>query len=131
TIYRYSLEMNDFDIRRRVRQRQRWLDHMPSLEHNAKLTACPLAPRRRIIMPKSPYLCLMLLVFFSVQSVFSHDETKKGTADVTVYAEDPIYKTLRGQSSGADAFTGDYAVVNNLVLRKDAGIFTLGSGEIY
>jgi len=82
-------------------------------------------------MPKSRYLCLMLLVFFSVQSVFSQDETKKVTADVTVYAEDPIYKTLRGQSSGADAFTGDYAVVNNLVLRKDAGIFTLGSGEIY
>jgi hypothetical protein len=41
---------------------------------------------------------------------------------------DPTYQALRQQ--GQD-FTGEYAQVTNLVLRRDAATFTLRSGELY
>ena len=44
--------------------------------------------------------------------------------------QDPIYQSLRQLAKGDD-FKGDYAVVNNLKLKRDAGIFTLKSGELY
>lgn len=61
----------------------------------------------------------------------SAQDDKKVLGEVTVYAEDPIYKTLRASSAAADSFSGSYATVNNLVLKKDAGIFTLRSGAVY
>jgi len=44
---------------------------------------------------------------------------------------DPVYQHLRLESKNERAFAGDYASVNNLVLRRDAAVFTLKSGEIY
>ena len=41
---------------------------------------------------------------------------------------DPTYRALRQQ--GQD-FTGEYAQVSNLVLKRDAATFTLRSGEVY
>lgn len=82
-------------------------------------------------MSKLAHFLLILTVLSAcVPFAFSQDD-KKPLGEVTVYAEDPIYKTLRGLSGSPDAFSGDYAVVNGLVLKKDAGEFTLQSGEIY
>ena len=44
---------------------------------------------------------------------------------------DPIYQSLRQLGRGDQDFAGEYAVVNNLQLRRDAGNFTLKSGELY
>jgi len=41
--------------------------------------------------------------------------------------QDPVYQALRQ----TDEFTGDYAVVNNLQLKRDAANFNLKSGELY
>ncbi|MDT5272297.1 MAG: hypothetical protein QOH49_4483 [Acidobacteriota bacterium] len=43
---------------------------------------------------------------------------------------DPAYQALRKQGESQD-FTGEYAQVNNLVLKRDAASFTLTSGELY
>lgn len=58
-------------------------------------------------------------------------ETPNVVGEVIVTADDPIYKNLRLLSSDSSAFSGEYASVNNLVLKKDEGIFTLQNGEIY
>ncbi len=45
---------------------------------------------------------------------------------------DPIYQQLRQQASNPQDFTsGTVVAVNNLVLKRDAALFTLRSGEIY
>jgi hypothetical protein len=44
--------------------------------------------------------------------------------------QDPIYQSLRQLAKGDD-FAGNYAVVNNLKLKRDAANFTLKSGELY
>jgi hypothetical protein len=44
---------------------------------------------------------------------------------------DPVYQQVRNQSRDAGAFAGAYATVNNLVLKRDAAVFTLRSGEVY
>lgn len=44
---------------------------------------------------------------------------------------DPIYQKLRQQAKTGQDFTSQCAVVNNLILKRDAGTFTLKSGEIY
>ena len=44
--------------------------------------------------------------------------------------QDPVYQSLRQLGKGED-FTGSYAVVNNLKLKRDAAVFTLKSGELY
>ena len=44
---------------------------------------------------------------------------------------DPVYTEFRKLSDNANAFGGEYATVNNLVLQRDAATFTLRSGEIY
>lgn len=44
---------------------------------------------------------------------------------------DPIYQQLRQQAKSEQDFSGDYAVVSNLVLKRDAATFTLRSGELY
>ncbi|HEY0723169.1 MAG TPA: carboxypeptidase-like regulatory domain-containing protein, partial [Pyrinomonadaceae bacterium] len=43
---------------------------------------------------------------------------------------DPVYQSLRQLGKGDD-FSGNYAVVNNLKLKRDAANFTLKSGELY
>ncbi len=45
--------------------------------------------------------------------------------------DDPVYQKLRQKSNQTDLFSDEYAVVNNLVLKRDEGTFTLRSGEIY
>ncbi|HYY99160.1 MAG TPA: carboxypeptidase regulatory-like domain-containing protein, partial [Pyrinomonadaceae bacterium] len=45
--------------------------------------------------------------------------------------EDPLYRQLRALADSPDAFAGEYAAVNDLVLRRDAAVFTLRSGEVY
>lgn len=61
--------------------------------------------------------------------------TPNVVGEVTVTASkanvDPIYQKFRKLSDGADSFSGPFATVNNLVLKRDAGIFTLRSGEVY
>ena len=44
---------------------------------------------------------------------------------------DPVYQSLRQLARNEQDFAGDYAVVNNLQLKRDAGVFTLKSGELY
>jgi hypothetical protein len=44
--------------------------------------------------------------------------------------QDPVYQSLRQLGKGDD-FTGSYAVINNLKLKRDAAVFTLKSGELY
>jgi len=44
---------------------------------------------------------------------------------------DPVYQTLRQVAKTEQDFTGPYAVVNNLALKRDAATFTLKSGEPY
>lgn len=44
--------------------------------------------------------------------------------------QDPVYQSLRQLGKGDD-FAGNYAVVNNLTLKRDAANFTLKSGELY
>src|ERR1041385_7233693 len=43
---------------------------------------------------------------------------------------DPVYQSLRQLAKGDD-FSGNYAVVNNPKLKRDAATFTLKSGELY
>jgi hypothetical protein len=45
--------------------------------------------------------------------------------------QDPVYQSLRQLGKCEQDFSGNYAVVNNLQLKRDAGIFTLKSGELY
>ena len=44
---------------------------------------------------------------------------------------DPVYQLLRQQGKTRQEFAGPVATVNNLVLVRDAAVFTLHSGEIY
>jgi hypothetical protein len=44
---------------------------------------------------------------------------------------DPVYTSLRQLGRLDQDFAGDYAVVNNLQLKRDAANFTLKSGELY
>src|SRR6478672_3974698 len=44
---------------------------------------------------------------------------------------DPVYQSLRQLAKLEQDFNGNYAVVNNLTLKRDAANFNLKSGEIY
>ena len=44
---------------------------------------------------------------------------------------DSNYQQLRQQAKGSGDFGGPFATVNNLIIKRDAGVFTLKSGEIY
>lgn len=44
---------------------------------------------------------------------------------------DPVYQSLRQLGRNEQDFAGDYAVVNNLQLKRDAANFNLKSGELY
>lgn len=60
----------------------------------------------------------------TVQAEVSATASPKANAD-------PVYQQLRQQAKTESEFAGPYATVNNLVLQRDAGKFTLKSGEIY
>jgi len=75
-------------------------------------------------------IALLISIVLLAVSSFGQDD-KKVLGEVTVFAKDPVYQGLRTLSSAPDAFSGPYATVSNLVLRKDAAVFTLKSGEIY
>jgi hypothetical protein len=82
-------------------------------------------------MPKSAtFFSILFLICLCHAGALSQDNPPK-VGEVTVYAEDTLYKELRGLSSTAGAFTGDYATVTNLVMVKDQATFTLKSGEVY
>ncbi|HEX9929618.1 MAG TPA: M1 family aminopeptidase [Pyrinomonadaceae bacterium] len=65
----------------------------------------------------------------------SPTETPRVVGEVTIKATkaniDPVYTELRKLSEAPNAFSGEYASVNNLVLKRDAATFTLRSGEMY
>ena len=44
---------------------------------------------------------------------------------------DVVYKELRTLSEDISSFSGEYASVNNFVLKKDEALFTFRNGEIY
>ncbi len=58
-------------------------------------------------------------------------------AAVTVSSEaakantDPVYQQLRKQANSDDEFSGPYATVSNLIIRREGAAFMLRSGEIY
>src|SRR6267378_4461760 len=55
-------------------------------------------------------------------------------ATVTVATKantDPVYQQLRQLGKTEAEFAGPFAIVNNLILKRDANVFTLRSGEIY
>ena len=71
---------------------------------------------------------------------FAQDEKDKekkdnvlGEVDVSAKSAntDPVYTEFKKLSGDDNAFSGAYARVNNLVLKKDAAVFTFRSGEIY
>jgi hypothetical protein len=76
------------------------------------------------------FAVLFLISAFCVH-VLSQDDKPRISEEVTVFADDPIYKELRGLSQSPQAFTGDYATVTDLVMIKNEASFTLKSGEIY
>src|SRR5690242_7956169 len=77
-------------------------------------------------------VCVLMQLFVaSFLSVNAQDQPKPITAEVTVAATDANYTALRGDSSASDSFSGEYAAVTDLVLKRDAGTFVLKSGEIY
>ena len=53
------------------------------------------------------------------------------TVTATKANADPVYQQLRQIGKTGRDFTGPFATVNNLILKRDANVFTLRSGEIY
>ena len=53
------------------------------------------------------------------------------TVTSTKANSDQTYQELRRQAKAAGEFSGPFATVNNLVIKRDAATFTLKSGEIY
>jgi hypothetical protein len=52
-------------------------------------------------------------------------------AAVNVLAKDSVYQQVRQIAKADSDFGGPFATVKNLTLKRDAGVFTLTSGEIY
>lgn len=78
---------------------------------------------------------LFFLSVFYAQTPTPTPTPPNVVGEVTVTASkanvDPGYQEIRKASDDTNAFSGEYATVNNLVLQRDAGTFTLKSGEIY
>ena len=83
---------------------------------------------------RSVVLLLCLGVFAYAQNP-SPTPTPKIVGEVTVTATkaniDPVYAEFRKLSEASGSFSGEYATVNNLVLKRDAATITLRSGEVY
>lgn len=84
-------------------------------------------------------LKLITLVFFVSSFIYSQTPTPTPSPNVvgevnikdTKANKDPLYQKFRNLSEDKGSFGGTFATVNNLVLKRDAGTFTLKSGEIY
>jgi hypothetical protein len=78
---------------------------------------------------------LFLLTVLTYAQNPSPSPTPPVVGEVTIKASkaniDPAYVKLRGLSEEPGAFSGEYATVNNLELKRDAATFTLRSGELY
>lgn len=77
----------------------------------------------------------LLPLLFAQTPTPTPSPTPNVVGEVTITATkanvDPGYQEIRKISDDTNAFSGEYAIVNNLVLKRDAGIFTLKSGEIF
>ncbi|MEP7148091.1 MAG: M1 family aminopeptidase [Acidobacteriota bacterium] len=76
-----------------------------------------------------PRTALFATVLFLSLAIFQ--QNAKPSSDSAVVPDDEVYKSLRSLSSSPDSFSGSYATVNNLVLKRDAGYFTLKTGTVY
>jgi hypothetical protein len=79
---------------------------------------------------------LLMLAFLVLTSghFYAQEPTPKPINEKVVIKipnADPLYQKIRRLSNAADAFSGEFATVNNLVLKKDSAVFTLRSGEVY
>jgi Carboxypeptidase regulatory-like domain/Peptidase family M1 domain len=101
-------------------------------------------------LPAGSYVLTILAKGFSVVTRESVKVEENGTATVDAKLEvapveaeirvassaananaDPVYQQLRRKANDPNAFGGSVASVNNLVLKRDAAVFTLRSGELY
>jgi hypothetical protein len=82
-----------------------------------------------------PLAVILCLVFSAAAQDPEPVPTPPVVGEVTITATkanmDPLYVELRKLSEAANAFSGEYATVNNLVLKRDAATFTFKSGEFY
>ena len=87
-------------------------------------------------MNKKILISTILLLCFTVFNLAQQQTEKKDkvVGEVTVTATkanvDPVYVRLRKASENTNAFSGEYAAVSNLIMKRDAATFTLRSGEI-
>ncbi len=78
------------------------------------------------------YLISFICILFLTNTILAQDPNVVGNVTVKDLANnDPLYLETRNLSSAADAFSGEYARVNNLTFKKDAADISLASGEIY
>ena len=72
-----------------------------------------------------------LLVSFSIAQNKAAESRNEILETSEKANSDIVYKELRTLSEDTSSFNGEYASVNNLVLKKDAALFTFRNGEIY
>ncbi len=80
------------------------------------------------------FICFLLFTLaFNVVS--AQDDKNKpnviATVNVVIPNGDPVYQEIRKASDLNETFNGDFAAVNNLILKKDRAVFKLNLGEIY
>ncbi len=88
---------------------------------------------------KRSILLFLLSLSLSAPLTFAQNpqpqETPPIVGEVTVTSKtansNPDYREVKSGFAAANSFSGDCAVVNNLVLKKDRTTFTFTSGEIY
>ncbi len=83
-------------------------------------------------------IAALSIITLSVSFVFAQDDDdgdERVLGEVTVTSKaantDPVYVKFRKLSDDNGAFSGEYATVRNLVIKKDAAVFTFRSGEVY
>ena len=81
------------------------------------------------------FASILLLIIFTLSPTLAQQSKDASSDDERLTSKkansDPVYKKLRNLSNDTASFSGEYATVNNLILKKDAAIFTLKSGELY
>lgn len=85
----------------------------------------------KVFIKNIAVLCLLAVAGYAQTPT----PTPKVVGEVTITATkaniDPVYTELRKLSENPTSFSGEYATVNNLEIKRDAATFTLRSGEIY
>ena len=89
--------------------------------------------QKEFLMSKiTQYFIIFICFLFLINTISAQDPNVVGNVTVKDLGNnDPLYLETRNLSSAADAFSGEYARVNNLTLKKDAADILLTSGEIY